>query len=247
MRRLVGVILWCALLLSLSVDGRAAPLRVVVNHAPPYRIVDPPYYGGYYIELFQLAATQAGLEIHFLSVPLKRGLQMLETGEADLILGPNRTPERETFLIFLNEIPFPAEDKVFVVAHLDQVITNLNDSQHKRIDVLAGAVYHPDFDRASGFDKHELKTYEQGLQRLTRDRSDVLIIPEAQADWLIESLHLSLLKSPYRLRGAPSYIAWSRVTYQADLAQRLIRSMQQVQNSPQARVIRHHYFMSSPP
>lgn len=247
MRKLVSGILFCMLLLSLSVGGQAAPLRVVVNHAPPYRIIDPPYYGGYYIELFQLAAAQAGLEIRFLSAPLKRGLQMLETGDADLILGPNCTAEREKFLTFLTEIPFPAEDKVFVVAHLDQVITNLNDLQHKRIDVLAGAAYHPDFDRASHFDKHELKTYEQGLQRLTRDRSDVVIIPEAQADWLINSLHLSLFKSPYRLRGAPSYIAWSRVNYDADLAQRLIRGMQQVQNTPQARAIRHHYFISSPP
>ena len=95
MRGLVGGIQLCILLISLSLGAHAAPLRVVVNHAPPYRIIDPPYYGGYYIELFQLAAAQAGLEIHFLSVPLKRGLQMLETGDADLILGPNRTPERE--------------------------------------------------------------------------------------------------------------------------------------------------------
>ena len=77
MRKLVSGILFCMLLLSLSVGVQAAPLRVVVNHAPPYRIIDPPYYGGYYIELFQLAAAQAGLEIRFLSVPLKRGRQML--------------------------------------------------------------------------------------------------------------------------------------------------------------------------
>jgi polar amino acid transport system substrate-binding protein len=247
MRGLVGGIQLCILLISLSLGAHAAPLRVVVNHAPPYRIIDPPYYGGYYIELFQLAAAQAGLEIHFLSVPLKRGLQMLETGDADLILGPNRTPEREKFLTFLTEIPFPAENKVFVVAHLDQVITNLNDLQNKRIDVLAGAAYHPDFDRAGLFNKHELKTYEQGLQRLIRDRSDVVIIPEAQADWLIKSLHLSLFKSPYHLRGTPSYIAWSRVTYQADLAERLIQGMRQVQDSPPARAIRHHYFISTHP
>lgn len=247
MRKLVSNILLCICLISLDISGHAAPLRVVVNQAPPYRIIDPPYYGGYYIELFLLAAAQAGLEIRFLSVPLKRGLQMLETGEADLILGPNRTEERERYLTFLTEIPFPAEDKVFVVAHLDQVITNLTDLQHKRIDVLAGAVYHPDFDRATRLDKHELKTYEQGLQRLTRNRSDVVIIPEAQADWLIKSLHLSLFKSPYHLHGAPSYIAWSRVTYRVDLAQRLIRGMQQVQDSPQARVIRQHYFSLSPP
>ena len=45
MRKLVSGILFCMLLLSLSVGVQAAPLRVVVNHAPPYRIIDPPYYG----------------------------------------------------------------------------------------------------------------------------------------------------------------------------------------------------------
>ena len=242
MRRLgAGILLFC-LLLPLSGLLQAAPLRVVVNHAPPYRIIDPPYYTGYYIDLFKLAAAQADLEISFISVPLKRAFQMLENGEADLILGPNKTPEREQFLIFLTEAPFPAEDKVFIVAHPELVIRNMTNLQHKRIDTLAGAAYHPDIDRSSQLNKHELKSYEQGLQRLMRDRSDVVIMPEAQADWLIHSLQLPLIKSPFRLRGSPSYMAWSRATYNADLAQRLINGMQQVLASSQGKLIRDRYF-----
>ena len=242
MRRLgAGILLFC-LLLPLSGLLQAAPLRVVVNHAPPYRIIDPPYYTGYYIDLFKLAAAQADLEISFISVPLKRAFQMLENGEADLILGPNKTPEREQFLIFLTEAPFPAEDKVFIVAHPELVIRNMTNLQHKRIDTLAGAAYHPDIDRSSQLNKHELKSYEQGLQRLMRDRSDVVIMPEAQADWLIHSLQLPLIKSPFRLRGSPSYMAWSRATYNADLAQRLIDGMQQVLASSQGKIIRDRYF-----
>lgn len=242
MRRLgAGILLFC-LLLPLSGLLQAAPLRVVVNHAPPYRIIDPPYYTGYYIDLFKLAAAQADLEISFISVPLKRAFQMLENGEADLILGPNKTPEREQFLIFLTEAPFPAEDKVFIVAHPELVIRNMTNLQHKRIDTLAGAAYHPDIDHSSQLNKHELKSYEQGLQRLIRDRSDVVIMPEAQADWLIHSLQLPLIKSPFRLRGSPSYMAWSRATYNADLAQRLIDGMQQVLASSQGKLIRDRYF-----
>lgn len=236
-----GILLVC-LLLTLCGLTQAAPLRVVVNHAPPYRIIDPPYYTGYYIDLFKLAADRAELEISFISVPLKRAFQMLENGEADLILGPNKTPEREEFLIFLTQVPFPAEDKVFIVAHPELVIRNLTNLQHKRIDTLAGAAYHPDIDRSSQLNKHELKSYEQGLQRLMRDRSDVVIMPEAQADWLIHSLQLPLIKSPFHLRGSPSYMAWSRATYNAELAQRLMDSMQQVLASPQGKNIRDRYF-----
>ena len=236
-----GILLVC-LLLTLCGLTQAAPLRVVVNHAPPYRIIDPPYYTGYYIDLFKLAASRAELEISFISVPLKRAFQMLENGEADLILGPNKTPEREEFLIFLTQVPFPAEDKVFIVAHPELVIRNLTNLQHKRIDTLAGAVYHPDIDRSSQLNKHELKSYEQGLQRLMRDRSDVVIMPEAQADWLIHSLQLPLIKSPFHLRGSPSYMAWSRVTYNAELAQRLMDGMQYALASSQGKIIRDRYF-----
>ena len=236
-----GILLVC-LLLTLCGLTQAAPLRVVVNHAPPYRIIDPPYYTGYYIDLFKLAASRAELEISFISVPLKRAFQMLENGEADLILGPNKTPEREEFLIFLTQVPFPAEDKVFIVAHPELVIRNLTNLQHKRIDTLAGAAYHPDIDRSSQLNKHELKSYEQGLQRLMRDRSDVVIMPEAQADWLIHSLQLPLIKSPFHLRGSPSYMAWSRVTYNAELAQRLMDGMQYALASSQGTIIRDRYF-----
>ncbi len=236
-----GILLFC-LLLTLSGLTQAAPLRVVVNHAPPYRIIDPPYYTGYYIDLFKLAASRAELEISFISVPLKRAFQMLENGEADLILGPNKTPEREEFLIFLTQVPFPAEDKVFIVAHPELVIRNLTNLQHKRIDTLAGAAYHPDIDRSSQLNKHELKSYEQGLQRLMRDRSDVVIMPEAQADWLIHSLQLPLIKSPFHLRGSPSYMAWSRATYNAELAQRLMDGMQYALASSQGTIIRDRYF-----
>ena len=237
-----GILLVC-LLLTLCGLTQAAPLRVVVNHAPPYRIIDPPYYTGYYIDLFKLAADRAELEISFISVPLKRAFQMLENGEADLILGPNKTPEREEFLIFLTQVPFPAEDKVFIVAHPELVIRNLTNLQHKRIDTLAGAAYHPDIDRSSQLNKHELKSYEQGLQRLMRDRSDVVIMPEAQADWLSHSLQLPLIKSPFHLRGSPSYIAWSRATFDAKLAQRLMDGMQYALASSQGKIIRDRYFI----
>ena len=240
MPRWYSPLLWCCLAWLLPVEE--SPLRVAVNDAPPYRIVQPPLYQGYYIELLLAAAKVANLELVFIDVPLKRAFQMLERGEADLMLGPNRTPEREQFLHFLTDAPFPAEDKVFMVAHTDGMIRSLSDLQGKRIDVLAGAVYHPDIDHASQLNKHELKSYSQGLQRVAINRSDVVIIPEAQADWLTKALGLSLIKSSYRLRGSPSYMAWSKATYDPQLALRLSQGMQQVLNSEQGHSIRVRYF-----
>ena len=234
----ISLLLWLCCCLPLE----AAALRIAVNDAPPYRIVNPPFFGGYYIELIQAAGKLAGLELQFIGVPLKRAFQMLENGEADLILGPNRTPEREQFLLFLDNASFPAEDKVFIVARPEMVIHALSDLQGKRIDVLAGAAYHPDIDRAGLLNKHELNSYSQGLQRLLRNRSDLVIIPEAQADYLLRELKLSLIKSPFHLRGTPSYLAWSRRTYDAPTALKLATGLQQVLEGVQGKTIRARYF-----
>ena len=236
---IVGLLLWLCGGFPLS----AAPLRIAVNDAPPYRIVAPPLFGGYYIELIQAAGKQAGVELKFIGVPLKRAFLMLENGDADLMLGPNRTPEREKFLLFADSATFPAEDKVFIVANPLMAIHSLQDLQGKRIDVLAGAAYHPDIDRSGLLNKHELNSYSQGLQRLLRNHSDLVIIPEAQADYLLQTLKLPLLKSPFHLRGTPSYLAWSRRTYDKQVTLRLATGLQEVLESEQGKAIRDRYFL----
>ena len=90
--------------------------------------------------------------------------------------------------------------------------------------------------------KHELNSYSQGLQRLLRNRSDLVIIPEAQADYLLRELKLSLIKSPFHLRGTPSYLAWSRRTYDAPTALKLATGLQQVLEGVQGKTIRARYF-----
>lgn len=221
-------------------------LRVAVSDAPPYRIIESPLFRGYYIELLQLAARNADLRVQFVSVPLKRAFQMLENGEADLMLGPNRTPEREQFLVYLEQAPFPAEDKVFLISDPGQIIRSLDDLHGKRLDVLAGAVYHPDIDNDPQILRHEVKNYSQALQRLIRQRSDVVLIPEAQGDWLMHEMGLHLIKSPLRLAGKPSYVVWSRRTYDAALAKRLIHGLQQAFSSHAGAAIQQRYFPTKP-
>lgn len=51
----ISLLLWLCCCLPLE----AAALRIAVNDAPPYRIVNPPFFGGYYIELIQAASWLA--------------------------------------------------------------------------------------------------------------------------------------------------------------------------------------------
>lgn len=198
----ISLLLWLCCCLPL----KAAALRIAVNDAPPYRIVNPPFFGGYYIELIQAAGKLAGLELQFIGVPLKRAFQMLENGEADLMLGPNRTPEREQFLLFLDNASFPAEDKVFIVARPEMVIHALSDLQGKRIDVLAGAAYHPDIDRAGLLNKHELNSYSQGLQRSGDHSRSPGQLPVTRTQVVVNQIAFPPARNPLLPRLVPPHL-----------------------------------------
>src|SRR3546814_12851251 len=80
-----------------------------------------------------------------MQVPYARAFAMMQNGEGDLMLGPNRTPEREAYLLYL-EPALPAEPKVFVVRQNGPVIARRDDLRGLRIATLRGAHYTTDFD-----------------------------------------------------------------------------------------------------
>ena len=116
----------------------ARELVVAVNHAPPYRIIEEtstgPVYSGIYIDVVRVAAARAGLVLHFEVVPFKRALYLMETGEADLMLGPNRTDDRQQFMYYFGAA-FPNEPKAIYTGALDKNVREVSDLAHKSVGV----------------------------------------------------------------------------------------------------------------
>lgn len=183
-------------------------VRVVGNHAPPYRIVEHGVFRGIYIDAFREVARRAGFSVEFHEAPTARALLMLDSGEADVMLGPNRTPEREAFLVF-TKATFPSEPKVFY-SNLGGVVDNYHDLAGKTIAVVRSAVYFEPFDSDLGLIKEVAPDYESALRKVEAGRNDVVIAPELQGDYLVRSLGLKLVKAAYRVEGRPSHIALSR-------------------------------------
>ena len=96
-------------------------LRVVGNHAPPYRMIEGTTFSGIYFDAMQEIGQRLGISVKFQDVPMKRALALMESGEADVMVVPNKTPERETFMVYTNAT-FPAENKVFYV-HPDAALS----------------------------------------------------------------------------------------------------------------------------
>ena len=119
-----GLGIWLSLLLltggNLLAEDQTT-LLVVGNHAPPYRIIEGTTFSGIYFDAMQEIGQRLGISVKFQDVPMKRALALMESGEADVMVVPNKTPERETFMVYTNAT-FPAENKVFYV-HPDAALS----------------------------------------------------------------------------------------------------------------------------
>lgn len=195
--------------------ARTAPLSitVVVNNAPPYRIIDenisPPVYSGMYIDVIEDAARRAGFDIHYRNVPFRRALYLMQAGDADVMLGPNKTPDRATFMYFL-KTPLPAETKAVYVADGAADIRKLSDLENRTVGVLRGASYNPRFDAASDIDRFGAADYLTLFRMLEQHRIDAVIVPAVLARYLLHREPHAVHPASLTFAGKPSYIAVSR-------------------------------------
>ncbi|WP_051445107.1 substrate-binding periplasmic protein [Desulfocurvus vexinensis] len=215
--------LLCALLLCLP-PGPAparepAPQLVVVgNNAPPFRIIDGgAFYGIYYDAMLEIA-RRAGLRVRFVEAPFQRSLAMMELGEADIMLGPNRTPEREAFMVY-TRVRFPPADKAFYVYPGTPRVTAHADLAAMTVAVQRGARYYPEFDDDPTLRKVECFDQIQALEKVLTGECDAMLMPEQEADYLLMHLGVGLKKSPYVVPGKPPYLTIARRS-EAALAER---------------------------
>lgn len=219
------------LALSLFVVAQVASAQtytVAINHAPPYRIVQEGEEGsahsGFYVDIMREAATRAGIDLEFKVVPFKRALVLLERGEADIMLGPNRTVEREAYLDYL-DVEISREAKVFYLREDEPDIVDYADLAGRRIAVLRGAKYFDQFDSDEDLEKVKLASYATAIRVVEGGRVDALIMPELQGDYLLKEHGQPLRKSTYSVPGRPSYIAVSKRSPLQESRESLLRAL----------------------
>ena len=232
-----GKVLALALCLLVLVPGLARSsealptLKVVVNAAPPYRIIEKEEYAtlisGIYVDVMREAASRAGFKLKFVIASFIQALSMMETGAVDVMLGPNRLPDRERYMHFL-EPALPAEPKVVLLAADASDVADLVELAGKRVGVLPGASYGPAFDAADAFEKVPLRSYVDGMGMVANTYLDAVVVPEQLGDYLMLKTELTLKKATLRMPGRPSYIAWSNLSPVLDLKGKLQAALKTV-------------------
>lgn len=168
----------CALLSCLfAFQVTARELQVVGTYFP--RIYEQSADGrftGLGPAVLESMAGSLRSELHFELHPWARAHHMVERGEADILVGPYRTPERELRFAFAAK-PF-YQDRILFYACSDVDVAwngNYADLQGRRVAVVRGWVYGGQFEAAREWlQPIPVESVENGLRMLMAGRIELL-------------------------------------------------------------------------
>lgn len=190
MRRIARVL--CFVLLGASLPAYAGELSGIVvpfSPLPPWKFVDNGKFEGAYAEILREIAARLDKPIEFTQCPLKRCLRLMQTGEANLIIGVAATPERTVYIRFLDTPYRISSAKVFYVRKEGGTRLGKHaDLYDLKVGTKLGARYFPVFDNDERIAKVTAATNRQTFEMLARGRTDALIIAEDQGEYWISRL-----------------------------------------------------------
>lgn len=131
-------------------------------------------------DLYECVFTRTGLDVEFVSVPLKRGLYYLNQGVLDALMPLARTPDRDQEADFAGEL-FSAE-YVFVTTKPILPITGKRGLRYGTLRGFVGKIFVTD----PAANVEEVSKWLQLLPMLQLDRIDVAVMPSLLADSLLE-------------------------------------------------------------
>jgi polar amino acid transport system substrate-binding protein len=153
---------------------------------------------GLAVDLLEEYARTAGDTVRFELVPWPRAQMMVQTGLADILIGPYKTPERELVFAFSDK-PFYRDEMVFYAraegdAGWDGNYAHLKE---RRIAAIRGWAYGDQFDRM----QRELKvditdSLENGIRMLSNRHVDLLATNRRNTEALLPSMILPRAISP---------------------------------------------------
>jgi polar amino acid transport system substrate-binding protein len=183
-----------ALLLGASVSPAVAVERLAVgtNFSRIFEQGSDGQWRGLGVDVLRTLAARAGDTVRFQSYPWPRAQAMVERGQADILIGPYRSPARLKQFAFLDQ-PFYRDRLVFYARSRHDVpwAGDVGTLAGRRIVSVRGWHYGTRFDQARPLlDISEVAQVENGLQMLVHGRVDLLATNERNTTALIDSLRL---------------------------------------------------------
>jgi polar amino acid transport system substrate-binding protein len=188
-RLLTLALLWSALAAPLQAQAREL-LAVGAQFERVFEYQESGEYGGLGAELLRLMAARTGHTVRFRMVPWARAQAMLVQGQADILIGPYKTPERIASMAFSDK-PFYQDQMVFYTRQ-DASFGWDGDYavlKNRRVVLLNGWAYGADWERVRpGLQVSVANNVENGLKMLVHNHVDVFVSNRRNTDPVIARL-----------------------------------------------------------
>lgn len=177
------------------------PLRVVTDYWPPFRMAGADgQLEGLDIDLLHELEKRTGLRFEIRLQPWARALEDMRSGQADLMTGLARTPEREQYIDYLDPFYYACSPRLYGPASRAAAVDSYQKLQGLRIGYVLQSAYFEPFDSDASLLKVGVKNEDQLLQMQLRGRVEVMIGTDCQVDFQLRDLDLGqrLVKLSYR-------------------------------------------------
>ncbi|WP_448212940.1 substrate-binding periplasmic protein [Colwellia sp. MEBiC06753] len=154
---------------------QAKSLEVIASHFPFIaEQTENGEFAGLGIELINKIANQLNIELEIKIYPLARALKMMESGQADMFIGPYKSADREKYMLYSQD-PFYQDTIVFYKKLGANVVWQGQASQltGKRIGVIRGWSYGPLLNNNTQLDITKAHNVEACFKMLIKDRIDL--------------------------------------------------------------------------
>ena len=188
-RLLAAALLGSALACSLPAQAREL-LAVGAQFERVFEYQDSGDYGGLGVELLRLMAARTGNTVRFRMVPWARAQAMLVQGQADILIGPYKAPERFASMAFADK-PFYQDQIVFYTRQdpgfsWDGDYANL---KNRRLVMLNGWAYGSDLERVrASLQVSVANNVENGLKMLVHNHVDLFVTNRRNTEPVVERL-----------------------------------------------------------
>lgn len=205
---------------------------------------------GLAVDLLQQLFGADGIRCEWM--PWARALLMVETGEADILVGPYLTGDRETRLRFSTR-SFYSDSMVWYVRRGEQARWrgDLEDLSGARVAAVRGWAYGSRFDRMKWLadSMSWVATVEAGLQMLAKGRVDLFAANERNCRPVLERLGLTAVLSHCSppLDVLHGHMAFSRSQAGEALAQRYDRAFEIWSRHPRVADLYRRWGVDKPP
>lgn len=214
MHHLVTVIIFIVLSLSAYAD-QAQTINIATYIEPPSSDFIDGQYVGETNEVAKLLSKQLKITPHFIQCPIARCLEMVKTGQADMIVAIRKTGDREKYLSYLTP-PFKIQYfplRFYIRKETQGDIKQFEDLNTLAIGVVRGASYFDKFDRDNTLNKIAVTTHTQLVQMLLKKRIDTFLEREETIIPLVDrgTYQAKIKLATYQYDNAVgSYIAISK-------------------------------------